>query len=56
MDFKDLCDYASRGAPTAAEGGVVAVEVAGAVAIPSVVRVASNRGTQPLPVGRRLSI
>ena len=47
MDFKDLCDYASRGAPTAADRGAVVVEVAGVVAIPSVVRVASIRGTQP---------
>ena len=35
-----------RGAPTAVES-VVVVEVAGVVAIPSVVRVASIRGTQP---------
>ena len=35
-----------RGAPTAVDS-VVVVEVAGVVAIPSVVRVASIRGTQP---------
>ena len=46
MDFKDLCDYASRGAPTAAEGAVVE-EVAGVGAIPSAARGASIRGTQP---------
>lgn len=51
-----LCDYASRGAQSAAEDAVDVVEDAGAVAIQSVARVASTRGTQPLPVGRRLGI
>ena len=45
-----LSDYASRGAPIAGDRVVVA-EVAGVAAKPSAARVASNRGTQPMPIG-----